>query len=166
MSTTYPKSYVVERVEARAASIQAKLRANEARDIELSEDIDNALQGWTKQFDADLFAARSVVVINLEDARRAQELAKQAGGRLPGEEPVSVWEENPNREQQLTRRKRQAVDRERETRALQAELDAIDHVKAYLQGTPVDEFTLTQLKTLGLLEFVKFDLTRAKEQTR
>lgn len=165
MTTTYPKQYVLDRIAARKASLESAQREEEGEAIALAEELDKARDVWAEKFRADLDQARTLLILNEADAKKAQEMAKNAGGPLPGHHPIGFTGENDTPEQALTRRKRNHERVSQHARRA-AELDAIDHVTAYLQGTPVDEFTLTQLKTLGLLDFVKFDLARAKEQTR
>lgn len=164
--SNYPKSYVLERIEARRSSLAARQREIESEAIGFAEEMEGALEIWTNNFHSDLHRALEVNIFNAEDAQRAEDLATGAGGPLPGFAPTPYAHDNLTREQRLTLSKREADRRDQEYDRNAKELDAIDHVKAYLEGTPVDEFSLTQLRTLNLLDFVKFNLTRAKEQTR
>lgn len=163
MTTTYPKQYVLDRIAARRASLEAAQREAEAEAIGIAEEISAALTNWEDEVDTLLHQARSINVLNVDDAKRKLSIAKRASEmRVPGEGPLGRRGEQETPEQALSRRAYDARLAEPAVQRRAAELDAIDHVTAYLQGTPVDEFTLTQLKTLGLLDFVKFDLARAK----
>lgn len=163
MANTYPKQYILHRIGARKVSLEAAQREAEGEAIEVAELINDQLDNWMDTVNDLLYQARSVRVLNVEDARRKVALAKQAiETRIPGEGSVGFYPENDTPEGALTRRARAVHLAEAGVQRRAAELDAIEHVTAYLQGTPVEEFTLSQLRTLGLLDFVKFNLARAK----
>lgn len=170
--TTYPKSYILERIDARLNTIK-RLHAEHTALIEkyrvehhkaLNEYCDE-MQVWTNR----------LANVTLPDLvkKAHQRAATKNSLSLEEMEALAGWfekatEDVPKRPNDFRRTgayhyrasdKEKAIYRANSDRKLlDKEEDDLQHARAHLVGTPVEEFSLTGLRQLGLLEVIKFNL--------
>lgn len=165
-TNAFPKSYIIERIAARKASLQSKVDAGTkaAADWEiiarpkLLESLQAAAESAKKT--ADLAAKRAKEAKTADwDAEQIRIFIGQSEERrstrdtFPTIQGGSTWGFREYETKLAEHRKLFEAGN-----AAQRELDKLEHAEAYFVETPVDEFTITGLKQLGLLDAVKFDL--------
>lgn len=161
MTSNYPKTYVLERIGARRVSLQAKQKTE-------NETIAAAENTITDYYAEELPELTNRVKELLHFATKSKltgEMAKdqQVIARIRDEaqkigNPPYRMRHNERPSDTAARDRVAALNRLKD---ITHELDALEHTEAYLRGTPVDEFSLTSLKRLGLIEAIKFNLDDA-----
>ena len=169
--TLFPKSYVVERIEARIASIKARRGEAARRSKALNRQATKAIQAYAKaykQWVSQSAAAAHEFAVDAaspDGAVQALRDFRRAVPKTPEPPSLALFKESG---EPIDRRGARWWNASEEHSAV-AELweqeqkevreqGSLEHALAYLQGTPVDAFSLTSLKQLGLLDAVKFDL--------
>lgn len=179
-TTTYPKKYILERIAARKGSLERKLKEAGAFFDELErgseEAIDNnASEILERIYHVEKLAKKVRNVVGSSDRKELMRLyrdmmssANTLASSKGGDEFELVFERD-----QIARgigyndpRREKAFEAKKTLERVPGEIAGIEHVEAYLTETPVDEFTLTALKQLGLLEVIRFDLTSTQEARR
>jgi len=166
-SNTFTKTYILERIEARKASLKRQIDASSKILDEFNEGQKTKIGEWLTETDAWIVqvkdemkkADRAFVLSStpLEAAKATTALAKLIiNGRYNTPPQVAV-----RREGQYFNNS--PIDAAAKTlAAAEKELDALEHTHIYLTATPVEEFSLTGIKQLGLLDAIKFNLADAK----
>lgn len=163
MSNAFPKSYIIERIAARKASLQSKVDAG----AKAASDWDEfAREKLILQLDQMVEKAAKTLDKAKESAKASRDLhsddlyhAVQQAGTTPSISPFPSVNMGGVYGYRDYEQKYNAMRKLRdEGNAAERELDKLEHAEAYFVETPVDEFTITGLKQLGLLDAVKFDL--------
>jgi hypothetical protein len=149
---TFPKAYVKARIEARKASLESQIKAANL-----------VLEAWWKsrvlEMDA-VIEARAIQMAGLnQNWTKVQALyakantPKQKYQALTGQKGYFYFTSIPNQSND------DAADRASVTvERCERELALLTHTLAYFEEAPVEEYTITGLKQLGLLEAVKFSM--------
>lgn len=149
-TTNYPKSYILERIAARRASIESKHTTDTAI---VAREQAGVLEKQQTYLDEIKAKARDAIqtILDLEvgdDVQRNYRALNSVSSIYFSNRGVPT----------LSQAGAQASAR---LDKYAHELDALDHTEAYLKGTPVEEFSLTSLQRLGLMEAIKFNLDEA-----
>lgn len=172
MSTrTFPKSYLLERIDARIASLDRQ-DAVDAPAVALNRAAaDSGALGWL----------RGLPDVLNSIARDAKKRLATLDSFTPGDHGSQIREAAKAIETRLGQVERDpyprpgwgtqaASDREAANNAerrigeRRRERDALTHTRAYLTDTPIEEFSTTMLGRLGLLDAVKFNLDEARAE--
>jgi hypothetical protein len=170
MSTSFPKSYILERIDARLASQRSRIpdlekvvqdEADRARSVEAA---------WVGGLPMTLRAAATAIgrlkLDTPEAIRKATEqtvdILRQLELTDPGRRSIPFSDKGEKRREQL----RKVENAKTALHIIRDEETSLEHARAYLVDTPVDEFSWTALKALGLLDAVKFDLGEAIAQSK
>ncbi|WIA96450.1 hypothetical protein [Curtobacterium sp. MCBA15_004] len=161
MTSNYPKSYVLDRIGARRVSLQAKQKIETATiaaaEKVITDDYAETLPELTNRI-KDLLAFANKSKLTGEMPKDQQVIARiREEAQKIGNPPYRM--RHNERPADVAQRDRTAA--KSRLADITRELDALEHTEAYLRGTPVDEFSLTSLKRLGLLEAIKFNLDDA-----
>lgn len=156
---TFDKGYVVQRIEARMASLASRVEQRQGIIDEIEKTLD---MSWVDNLD------RETKLITLpEVTRQAAQKAKTF------DEKIAVISEFNGKIAALGSKKgldyqtgNLRSDALQEKRRFQAEIYTLEHALAYLKESPIDEYSVTSLQRLGLLEAVKFALTPEQESER
>lgn len=154
-TTNYPKSYILERIAARRASIESKRTTDTAIVAREQGGVREKQQAYLEEIQAKA-QERIDAVLHTElgdDVDRNYRVLSNIGNIYLSTRGI------PSLGQQGTQASARLQQYARE-------LDALDHTEAYLKGTPVEEFSLTSLKRLGLMEAIKFNLDEALSQKK
>ncbi|WP_284761542.1 hypothetical protein [Curtobacterium sp. MEB011] len=161
MTSNYPKSYVLERIGARRVSLQAKQRAETATiaaaEKVITDEYAETLPELTNRI-KELLAFANKSKLTGEMSKDQQVIARIRDESLKIGNPPYRMRHNERPGDMAARDRVAALSRLKD---INRELDALEHTEAYLRGTPVDEFSLTSLKRLGLIEAIKFNLDDA-----
>lgn len=163
-TTLYPKSYIMERMAARRVSIESRRDADTKIVADYKSTQVHRQKVWFETSISKITAALDeygqVVLGDNYDTNKKiigslNSDIQAAGDNFPRTyQPYGYQNGSPSADQI-------ASAAEERLREYAVELDALDHTEAYLRDTPVDEFSLTSLKRLGLLEAVRFTLDDA-----
>jgi hypothetical protein len=160
-NTAYPKTYVLDRIGARRVSLQAKQTSEEAAIAAAEKTITDEyaeklpeLTGRIKELLA--FATKSKLTGDMAKDQQIIARIRDEAGKI-GSTPYRLRHD----ERPADTAARDRVAARSRLADITRELDALEHTEAYLRGTPVDEFSLTSLKRLGLIEAIKFNLDEA-----
>jgi hypothetical protein len=159
-TTNFTKDYILKRIDIRIVVLKRVLATAQADAEWVEEERIKPLQNWAR---AILESRQSVDEVLWEiaegenrDRAHLRELYRRALGLAPSGNPGLGWD---------WERRQPQVDKIASAKripALEEELDRLEHARIYLEGTPVDSFSLTGLKQLGLLEAIKFDIRTEK----
>lgn len=149
-TTNYPKSYILERIAARRVSIESKRTADTNLVAVNRDTVIEQQQVFLDELKAKVEEkTQSILNAKLsDDPDRNLNLLNSMSSIYLTTRGVPRWD---NKITAANTRLRQ----------YDHELDALDHTEAYLKGTPVEEFSLTSLQRLGLMEAIKFNLDDA-----
>ena len=166
-SNTFTKTYILERIEARKASLKRQIDASSKILNEFNEGQKTKIGEWLTETDAWIVQVKDAMKAAdraftlsstpLEAAKSTTALAKLImGGRYNTPPQIAQQRGNPYFGNG-------PIDTATKTlEAAEKELDALEHTHIYLTATPVEEFSLTGIKQLGLLDAIKFNLADAK----
>lgn len=165
MSDKFPKQYVLDRIAAREGSLTLKIDSDE-----------RLIEAWKKSkitnLDARFEKTRAEIhnaVATLKDVEKAYAKAQdfdQKKQALKALSPLSIsdparelyWETNSEKVPGDTR-SLSAI--QHSVAEMRKEMVALAHARIHLTEMPVTEFSLSSLKSLGLLSALKFDLAEA-----
>lgn len=175
--TTMTGTYVIQRIEARMASLRSKIDEANTRLNNYARDQSSAVDSaFSKNLDILTVAYAESQEINRQyddendmQKRRvlAQKMYRLADGMValpttPTPHNYFVnWNGRPtvpgtlNAEQQIAQDQYDIVQ-------WQGELLTLDHTLAYLRESPVEEYSITSLQKLGLMDAVKFSIPTGK----
>jgi hypothetical protein len=167
MGDKFPKSYVLDRIEARKGSLTIKIDADERR-----------LADWKQRQEAALDSAFEQNKAHVEQAASRLRKAEKAYAKADGYDAkrqvltdhFKSW--SPTYTVGIDDRLSRYDDENspgkvaKRLKEYRTEYSDIEHARLHLQEMPVDEFTMATLRSLGLLSVLKFDLASAREQEK
>ncbi len=153
--TTFTQDYVLKRIDARTGSIEMRIAALQPELAKVDAAVAVKAGKWAEK-----------IVKHAEAAKEAGlEIVKQ--GTLPTKEQIARTNSlasllHPTYEDWSDREARQTI--EQEIKQLRREAGLLIHARAYLVESPVEEYSITALQKLGLLDAIKFNLTRVQDR--
>jgi hypothetical protein len=157
--TTFSQDYIVARIEARVASLRGRVKEagktiEKLREREVEKRREYLMQMCTE---ADTWASRLDELNSETEPSELLELSEQ----------FSAWASKAREKPGLDYHSRiQLEELVRENDRFESELDLLEHAYAYLKESTIEEYSITSLRSLGLLDIVKFALTPEAEQAR
>lgn len=160
MTEKFPKSYVIERIDARKGRLSLAKSKTQAELDALQESLLGALDS--------IFNKNVTAVEAAWD--RAKAARKEYSVATTFAEKYKIANEMRNinmestyairhHERPTSIKKSASIDElKRALNEIERETESLDHARIYLEDLPVDEFTLASLRSLGLLSILKFDL--------
>lgn len=145
--TTFNKQYVKDRIAARRASLESKIRSANGQEAQFWQAEKQAAEAWLVDVRNKMAAVEAWAANNefkdSDTIRQLEVLVEQIPRR--GRVDYNIR----NAHEDLTR----------EVRRAKSELTQLDHASAYFDESPVEEYSITALQKLGLLDVVKFVVT-------
>lgn len=162
--TTFSRDYVVQRIEARVASLGSKVATTRTALEELTVRQSKGDLAWAMALPQQLHAAEVAIM------KKTAKLPEFSPERV-----VEVCNEVQKILHLLGSADRPVLnytDRDRMQQVMhdinhhEQEVALLEHTLAYLRESPVTEFTVTSLQKLGLLEAVRFSLDLPDDNKR
>lgn len=160
--TSFTKDYIEKRIESRVASLESRVAKMQEEGLALTA---RQAEGDGKYLDdlhADLMGMANRVhkarldIKGKPDVEVVDIVNKVAGRMNPTTTRDGLSHVDRSRLQELFREREQA----------EREIAMIQHALAYLKESPVDLYSITALKQLGLLDAVKFTLELPAERKK
>jgi hypothetical protein len=173
MSDKFTKDYIEERIAARRGALTIKIgaakekvaAANEARGKVILDWYEKSVKAVNSAVTARIAADKELVNAKTpEEKYRA--VAKYAQGLDKIDRYMPHLIQPARGYDQKTMNRLEKNDPTRlalEIRLWENELEQLDHVSVYFKEAPVTEFTVSSLRSLGLLEAVKFSIAPTAE---
>jgi hypothetical protein len=153
--TTFTQDYVLKRIDARTGSIEMRIAALLPEIEKVTSAVAGKARRWAGKVAVELEAAKQVAldVAKQETLPTQDQLGQIRGVRGEITQSYEDWDD---------RNRRQEV--ENEITQLRREANLLIHARAYLVESPVEEYSITALQKLGLLDAIKFNLTRVQDR--
>jgi multidrug resistance efflux pump len=155
--TTFDREYIVARIEARINSLKREIEVASAATKTLLKKQAQGDEEFLRTLHRELDKMNDEVVRFLEGVRKAdpQEVVEKASAMMPRLNNLYY-----NSRKGLSHDERQELATLNAAQSgYEREINLLHHGYAYLKESPVEEYTVTSLSRLGLLDIVKFVLT-------
>jgi hypothetical protein len=151
-TTTITKKYVQDRIAARIATLDRVIEKGTEAEAELTKLRVTPLRDWVATTKERVQMLSELLDINVNKIKDAEMLRYVQGVNNYIPSAYSRWGQTYSGE---ARRLEEVIQAGTEAGVEKIKLQ---HAEAYLQEMPADEFSITALKTLGLMEAIKFRL--------
>jgi len=160
MSDKFPKQYVLDRVAARRGSLTIKI---DAGTTEINELKDSQLGKLGEVMEKNEVLIEGLQ-LRLVAARKAYAAAKTYDEKARALSPICGYvslEQLPYLSSSNRASRTPLGEMEAKVQEHRKERTNLEHARLHLENMPVDEFSLASLKSLGLLNVLRFDLDEA-----
>lgn len=166
MTDKFPKQYVLDRIDARKGrlAIEKSQVLSEQTDLQdrLRDALDTLVEENVKRIEAYVDTAHA--------AQKTYEAETDFNAKMKAAETlsrnVSSLRSTYNVKNLAQSKSGNLTDLATRLKQIENEVESLDHTRIYLEGMPVDEFSLASLRSLGLLPILKFSLADVKGQEK